>query len=112
MVNKELLENVTDDGKRYLKEVMGIVEDEAFNRERKRKLRSLKHQDANQRLKREPIETDLMVEDSSSAWCGTKVRISKNVNIKLKHITITVTVLPHAGSFSIICSRCLLRLQT
>ena len=86
MVNKELPGNVTD-GKKYLEEVMGIVEDEAFNRERKRKLRSLKLQNTNQRLKREPIETDLIVEDSS-VWCGTKVRISKSLNIKLKHIAI------------------------
>ena len=36
MVNKELLENVND-GKKYLEEVMGIVEDEEFNKQRRRR---------------------------------------------------------------------------
>ena len=68
------LEDVSD-GKKYLEEVMGIVEDEEFNR--KRKLKALRQKETTGRLKRAKTEenfTDLS--DSDPTWCGTKVRMT------------------------------------
>ena len=54
------------ESKKYLEEVMGIVEDEEFNR--KRKLKAFKQKQPKQRQEKEKIE---IVSDST--WCGTKV---------------------------------------
>ena len=71
------LEDVSE-GKKYLEEVMGIVEDEEFNR--KRKLKALLQQKPTTgRLKRAKTETEeenfTDLSDSDQTWCGTKVRI-------------------------------------
>ena len=71
MVNNREVE-VVRDGKKYLEEVMGIVEDEEFNRERKRRLKYLK-QRGTVPGKTETVRScdDLIEEDS--VWCGTQV---------------------------------------
>ena len=71
----EALEDVSD-GKKYLEEVMGIVEDEEFNR--KRKLKALRQKETTGRLKRAKTETEENLNDlsdSDTTWCGTKVRL-------------------------------------
>ena len=67
-----VLEDVSD-GKKYLEEVMGIVEDEEFNR--KRKLKALRQKQTTGRLKRAKSEIEENFNDSDTTWCGTKVRI-------------------------------------
>ena len=72
MVNREV--EIVRDGKKYLEEVMGIVEDEEFNRERKRRLRDLKQRGYRQG-KTETVRSceDLIDEDYNTVWCGTQV---------------------------------------
>ena len=70
------LEDVSD-GKKYLEEVMGIVEDEEFNR--KRKLKALRQKQTTEPRKRAKTETKQNLTDlrySDETWCGTKVRTS------------------------------------
>ena len=74
-----VLEDVSD-GKKYLEEVMGIVEDEEFNR--KRKLKALRQKQTTGRLKRAKSEIEENFNDSDTTWCGTKVRM-KVYNIYL-----------------------------
>ena len=68
------LEDVSD-GKKYLEEVMGIVEDEEFNR--KRKLKAWRQKQTTGRLKGAKTETEEEnfndLSDSDPTWCGTKV---------------------------------------
>ena len=47
MANNDILDDLGD-AKKYLEEVMGIVEDEEFNRERRRKLRLGQQQEKKQ----------------------------------------------------------------
>ena len=69
----DVLEDVSD-GKKYLEEVMGIVEDEEFNR--KRKLKALKQKETTGRLKRAKTEEKFNdLSDSDPTWCGTEVRM-------------------------------------
>ena len=111
MVNKELLENVND-GKKYLEEVMGIVEDEEFNKQRRRKLRALTEQKPTQKIRGGKIETDPIVEDSTPC-CGTKVKCSPSENIKFSESQIiSVNLLSGTGCVPHVCSGGVLGLQT
>jgi len=65
-----VLEDVSD-GKKYLEEVMGIVEDEEFNR--RRKLKALRQKQTTGRLKRAKTEIEENFNDSDTTWCGTKL---------------------------------------
>eukprot|EP00091_Calanus_sinicus_P024207 TRINITY_DN8558_c0_g1_i1.p1 TRINITY_DN8558_c0_g1~~TRINITY_DN8558_c0_g1_i1.p1 ORF type:complete len:261 (-),score=71.96 TRINITY_DN8558_c0_g1_i1:128-910(-) len=66
MENSDDLDDLGD-SKRYLEEVMGIVEDEEFNRERRRKLNEAKEADLE--------EDDFDYESAGYAepWCCTKI---------------------------------------
>ena len=78
----DVLEDVSD-GKKYLEEVMGIVEDEEFNR--KRKLKALRQKQTTGRLKRAKTETEENfndLSDSDPTWCGTKVRMILETTLK------------------------------
>ena len=94
MVSREgrgtVLEDVSD-GKKYLEEVMGIVEDEEFNR--KRKLKASRQKQTTGRLKRAKTETEENLNDLSDSdptWCGTKVRMTSlylhAVKMDLQHL--------------------------
>ena len=65
-------ENVSS-GKKYLEEVMGIVEDEEFNR--KRKLKALRQKQTSERPHIAKTENLNDFSDSDPTWCGTKVRM-------------------------------------
>ena len=55
----------SDDARKYLEEVMGIVEDEEFNRERRERLRKPNENQI--------VEDDEYFNNSEDAWCCTKV---------------------------------------
>ena len=65
MVNTDVLDDIGD-AKKYMEEVMGIVEDEEFNRERRKKLKMTKEQETD-------FEEDSELSYSGDAWCCTKV---------------------------------------
>ena len=76
MVRTGEREEDVSSGKKYLEEVMGIVEDEEFNR--KRKLQALRQKQTTGRLKRAKTETEENLNDLSDSdptWCGTKVNL-------------------------------------
>ena len=67
MANNDILDDLGD-AKKYLEEVMGIVEDEEFNRERRKKLRLGQQQE-----KKQTVNVHDEDDESEDAWCCTKV---------------------------------------
>ena len=67
MENSDVLDDLSD-SKKYLEEVMGIVEDEEFNRERRRKLNVAKEADLE--------EDDYEPAGYAEPWCCTKVTLT------------------------------------
>ena len=67
MANNDILDDLGD-AKKYLEEVMGIVEDEEFNRERRRKLRLGQQQE-----KKQTVIVHDEDDESEDVWCCTKV---------------------------------------
>jgi len=67
MVNTDVLDDIGD-AKKYMEEVMGIVEDEEFNRERRKKLKMTKDQETD--FEEDNYDSELSY--SGDAWCCTK----------------------------------------
>ena len=69
MENSDVLDDLGD-SKKYLEEVMGIEEDEEFNRERRRKLNVAKEADL------EEDDFDYEPAGYAEPWCCTKVTLT------------------------------------